>query len=128
MQAWMLKKWFKMSLAVIVNAVFNVGLIALLISVIFVFLISKLHPFKKGDKLRILIFVNYVIYVLWLMIFSRNFNMYPRRISIELYFFRFNWYSILQILHNIMLTIPFGYFVRSFTNMGKSYIYCYFRW
>lgn len=111
-----------MSLAVIIDAIISVGLVALLISAVFVFLIFRLDFVKKYNKLYILIFVNYIVYVLWFTIFSRDLNIYPKRISIELYFLHTDWYSILQIIQNILLTIPFGYLSKYFASIRKSLI------
>ena len=95
-----------MNLDVFANAVSNIGLFSLIVSVSCTIVIKEIYSNKKC----ILIFcgINYFIFIFWLTIFSRDFNIYPRKITIVFYFLKSDWYSILQIIQNILLFVPLG--------------------
>lgn len=65
-------------------------------------------------------FVTYINFVVWMTIFSRAIGIYPNKITFFVYLLKYDWYSLLQVIQNISLMIPFGIYMRKY--MATIYV------
>ena len=98
----------------LIDATVNVGWISIPKSFVLCIIFSINRKIRIKEIIRTYLFVTYINFVLWMTIFSRPIGIYPKKITFFVYLLKYDWYSLLQVIQNISLMIPFGMFMRKY--------------